>query len=278
MSSLLEIATVFATIVTLIGGLMLAVALPILPIIALYRRAKSGRWGRAEPTFASGEERKAYYEEQLANLIKVDELRGMGNWMFYFPPPVFALQWVIETRQKEGFIIQILFWVAVANATLIWFSQRRDSQRRQSVQLKLQMALDTQKAETESRKRKEEARKKAERQAQKDRAYAERREREQAYRRSQEEQAEQARREEWQRQRRSSNEQRQESKPSPAPWHKVLGVPPDATADEIKKAYLQLIKQYHPDMVFSLGDELKDLATRKTAEINSAYAEAMAGR
>ena len=48
--------------------------------------------------------------------------------------------------------------------------------------------------------------------------------------------------------------------------YKVLGVSPDATDEEIKKAYRTLSKKYHPDL--NPGDEN---AAKKMAEINAAY-------
>ncbi len=51
----------------------------------------------------------------------------------------------------------------------------------------------------------------------------------------------------------------------------ILGTKQHCSADEIKSAYLQKVKEYHPDKVASLGDELKKLAERKTLEINLAY-------
>ena len=48
--------------------------------------------------------------------------------------------------------------------------------------------------------------------------------------------------------------------------YKVLGVPPDASDEEVKRAYRRLAKQYHPDM--NPGDEA---AARKMNEINAAY-------
>lgn len=53
--------------------------------------------------------------------------------------------------------------------------------------------------------------------------------------------------------------------------YKVLGVPREATKKEIRTAYLKLVKQYHPDRVNDLGDELKELALNKTHQINAAY-------
>ena len=53
--------------------------------------------------------------------------------------------------------------------------------------------------------------------------------------------------------------------------YKVLGVSPDATDEEIKKAYRALAKQYHPDNY--TDNPLADLAVEKMKEINEAYAE-----
>ena len=48
--------------------------------------------------------------------------------------------------------------------------------------------------------------------------------------------------------------------------YKVLGVSPDATDEEIKRAYRALAKKYHPDL--NPGDEE---AARKMQEINAVY-------
>jgi hypothetical protein len=61
-------------------------------------------------------------------------------------------------------------------------------------------------------------------------------------------------------------------------WAAVLGVPPSAGEDQIRTAYRQLMSQYHPDKVASLGQELRDLADRKSKEISTAYAAAMRER
>jgi DnaJ like chaperone protein len=64
--------------------------------------------------------------------------------------------------------------------------------------------------------------------------------------------------------------------PPPAPaWYEVLQVSPLATVEEIRAAYKTLISQYHPDKVATLGDELRALAERKSAQINDAYADAI---
>jgi DnaJ like chaperone protein len=58
-------------------------------------------------------------------------------------------------------------------------------------------------------------------------------------------------------------------------WHVILKVSPHATIEEIQTAYKQMIKQYHPDKVASLGQEIRDLAESKSKAINGAYAEAL---
>lgn len=55
----------------------------------------------------------------------------------------------------------------------------------------------------------------------------------------------------------------------------LLGINPKAGIDEIKRAYRERVKQYHPDRVAGLGKELQELATRKTIELRSAQDQAL---
>lgn len=51
----------------------------------------------------------------------------------------------------------------------------------------------------------------------------------------------------------------------------VLGLPHDAGRDDVKRAYRDLCRMYHPDRVAHLGLEFQALAHRKMSSINSAY-------
>ncbi len=51
--------------------------------------------------------------------------------------------------------------------------------------------------------------------------------------------------------------------------YKVLGVSEDATDEEIKKAYRDLVRKYHPDKY--VDNPLADVASEKMKEINAAY-------
>ena len=52
--------------------------------------------------------------------------------------------------------------------------------------------------------------------------------------------------------------------------YKVLGVSPDASDDEVKKAYRKLALAHHPDRVTALGDDVRKAAEKKFQEINAA--------
>jgi len=58
--------------------------------------------------------------------------------------------------------------------------------------------------------------------------------------------------------------------------YEVLGVPRSASNDEIKKAYRQLCKKYHPDSY--VDNPLADLAEEKFKEVQAAYEQIMKER
>jgi thioredoxin-like negative regulator of GroEL len=58
--------------------------------------------------------------------------------------------------------------------------------------------------------------------------------------------------------------------------YKVLQVSPSASDEEVKAAYRELVRKYHPDNYN--GNPLSDLATEKMQEINEAYDQITAMR
>ena len=76
--------------------------------------------------------------------------------------------------------------------------------------------------------------------------------------------------------------------PAPAPmpastapgeaWHEVLGVPPDADAEQIRRAYEEKSAQYHPSRVAGMGPEYEATALRMTRKVNDAFEAAMRTR
>ncbi len=64
---------------------------------------------------------------------------------------------------------------------------------------------------------------------------------------------------------------RRDPAPAERSPHEVLGVPPGATTDEIRAADQRLVRENHPDRVADMSPEIRDLAERRTKEINRAY-------
>ena len=52
--------------------------------------------------------------------------------------------------------------------------------------------------------------------------------------------------------------------------YRVLGVSPNASDDEVKKAYRKLALEHHPDKVAALGEDIRKVAEKKFQEINAA--------
>jgi DnaJ-domain-containing protein 1 len=57
-------------------------------------------------------------------------------------------------------------------------------------------------------------------------------------------------------------------------WAEVLDVSPAASGKEIQAAYRKKMSEYHPDKVATLGQELRELAERKSKDIDAAYTRA----
>ncbi len=55
--------------------------------------------------------------------------------------------------------------------------------------------------------------------------------------------------------------------------YEILGVNSNSSVEDIKKAYKQKMKEYHPDRLENFAEELRDLAVKKTKEINKSYEE-----
>lgn len=54
--------------------------------------------------------------------------------------------------------------------------------------------------------------------------------------------------------------------------YRILEITPDASDDELKKAYRRMALKYHPDRLAHLGDEVQKAANAKFQELNAAYA------
>lgn len=53
--------------------------------------------------------------------------------------------------------------------------------------------------------------------------------------------------------------------------YKILGIAPQSTEDEIKKAYRSLVLKYHPDRVAELGEEVQKNAEARFRKVQEAY-------
>jgi DnaJ-domain-containing protein 1 len=71
--------------------------------------------------------------------------------------------------------------------------------------------------------------------------------------------------------RKDSNEQGAHSPNDLNYYYEVLGIKMGATKEEIRKAYMNLIKLYHPDRFASLSAEFQELAKSRAQLLNEAY-------
>jgi DnaJ-class molecular chaperone len=53
--------------------------------------------------------------------------------------------------------------------------------------------------------------------------------------------------------------------------YEVLGVARGASPEDIRAAYQKKVRENHPDKVAGMSQEIRDLAQRRTQEINVAY-------
>ena len=54
-------------------------------------------------------------------------------------------------------------------------------------------------------------------------------------------------------------------------YYELLGIPPGAPSDEVKRSFRAQIARYHPDKVQHLGKEFQSMAADRAAELTEAY-------
>ena len=58
-------------------------------------------------------------------------------------------------------------------------------------------------------------------------------------------------------------------------WYKILGLTPDATDSEVKKAYRKMATKYHPDKLIGVSEDIKKLAEEKFLAVKESYEQIM---
>jgi DnaJ like chaperone protein len=61
------------------------------------------------------------------------------------------------------------------------------------------------------------------------------------------------------------------SRRNPTLFYEILEVKPEATDEEVKKAYRRMANKYHPDKVSYLGEQMQKAAHEKFQKVNEAY-------
>ncbi|MCI6492967.1 MAG: DnaJ domain-containing protein, partial [Bacteroidales bacterium] len=60
-------------------------------------------------------------------------------------------------------------------------------------------------------------------------------------------------------------------RPSNERNYRILEIEPNATDEEVKKAYRKMAIKYHPDKVATLGEDVQKAAEEKFKAVNQAY-------
>ena len=145
--------------------------------------------------------------------------------------------------------------------------EEREAERQRQAENQREARRQAEKTREDERQRQAERQRKATRDA--DMAEAERqRDAEQRRRAEQQRKEETARQQERQRQQRATQRE----------WWDVLGVSAHAPPAEVRRAYAEKIKQYHPDRVNGMAPELVQLSELRTKELNAAFTQWKRGR